>query len=98
MLGPDAPALGHRTVEPRATGLPMPRHLGNAIGHPMPGLDSPGLSHRIASCLELRSTVSASHFALRPAREIFLLTGFYFDGAPVYFEASSANGRLPFAI
>ena len=30
-------------VEPCATGLRVPRHLGNAIGRPMPGLGSPGL-------------------------------------------------------
>ena len=30
-------------LEPHATGLPVPRHLGNAIGHAMPGWDRPGM-------------------------------------------------------
>ena len=29
--GLDSPGLSHRTVEPYATSLPMPGHLGNAI-------------------------------------------------------------------
>ena len=43
MFGLDSPGLGHRAVERCATSLPLPRHLGNAIGHPTPGLDSLGL-------------------------------------------------------
>ena len=31
------------TLEPHAAGLPVPGHLGNAIGQPMTGLDSTGL-------------------------------------------------------
>ena len=38
----DSPGLGHRIVEPYVTGLPQPKHLGNAIGRP-PGLDSLGV-------------------------------------------------------
>ena len=34
-------------LEHYETSLPMPRHSGHAIGHPMPGLDSLGLGHRI---------------------------------------------------
>ena len=30
-------------LEPYVTRRPMPRHLGNATGHPMPGLDQPDL-------------------------------------------------------
>ena len=36
---------------PYATGLPIPRHQGNAIGRQKPGLDSPGLGHRIEELL-----------------------------------------------
>ena len=43
MPGLDSPDLGHRIVEPFATGLPVPEHLGNAIGRPMPDLDLPSL-------------------------------------------------------
>ena len=43
MPGLDSTGLRHRIVEPYATGLPMPRHLGNAFGRPMPGLDLPDL-------------------------------------------------------
>ena len=45
--------------------------MEHAIGHPMLGLDCHGLCHRIASVLELRSTVSSYHVALQPARELF---------------------------
>ena len=31
------------TLDPHATNLLVPRHMGNAIGHQIPGLDSPGL-------------------------------------------------------
>ena len=41
MHGLESPGLGHRIVDPHATGLPVPGHLGNAIG-PVLGLDSPG--------------------------------------------------------
>ena len=30
-------------LEPHATGFPVPRHLGKAIGHAMPGWDRPGM-------------------------------------------------------
>ena len=32
MPGLDSLGLGHRVVEPHATDLPTPGHLGNAIG------------------------------------------------------------------
>ena len=35
------------TLEPHAASLPVPEHLGNATGHPIPGLGSIGLGHRI---------------------------------------------------
>ena len=41
MLGLDSGGMGHRAVEPCATSLPMPRHLGNAIGRPTPSFDLP---------------------------------------------------------
>ena len=60
--------LGFRMVEQFATSLPVPGHLASAIGRPLSGLHSPGLEHRIASFLGLRSMVS-----LQPARELFCL-------------------------
>ena len=39
-------------LEHQVAGLPVPGHLGSAIGRPMPGLDSPGFAHRIAELLE----------------------------------------------
>ena len=69
----DSPTLGHQIVEPCATGLPMPRHLGSAIGQRMPGLDSPGLIGELVSC---RTAASA---------RTLLPTGFDFDDAPVNF-------------
>ena len=39
----DAPGLSHRTLEPDATNLPMPRHQRDATSHSMPGLGSSGL-------------------------------------------------------
>ena len=46
---------------------------GGAIGHPVPGLDSRGLRHQIASLLELRSTVTSFEVALQPAPELLFL-------------------------
>ena len=84
--GPDFPGLRHRTVEPHATRLPMPRHLGNEIW-----LNLPDLSHRIASFLEKRSTLSCHRVEL--LRELFFLPSVDgFDDAPVNFEASTADG------
>ena len=40
-------------LEPYATRLPVPGHLGNAIGRLMPGLGSPDLGHRM-DCRTLR--------------------------------------------
>ena len=48
MSGLGSPGLGLRIVEPYATSLAVPGHLGNAIGRPMSGLGSPGLGHRVA--------------------------------------------------
>ena len=36
-------------LEPCATGVRVPGHLGNASDRPMPGLDSPGLKHQTES-------------------------------------------------
>ena len=49
--------------------------LGNAIGHPKPGLGVPVSGHRTASFLEQRSVVSFSDVALQPARELDSLLG-----------------------
>ena len=46
-------------------------YLGNATGHPMFGVDSPGLSHRIASFLERGSEVNSFGFAPWQVRKLF---------------------------
>ena len=71
MLGLDSLGLGHRTVEPDATGLPVPGHLGNAIGRPMLGLVLLSFDIGLLLFLRLRSTMSSFHVALQPARELF---------------------------
>ena len=56
-------------------------------------LGSPGLGHRLVSFLELRSEVSFSDVALRPARKLFFLSETDFGDAPSNFETSSTEWR-----
>ena len=64
----------------------------------MLGLDLPDLfpiGLRLFLSYDQRSSY---HVALQPAGELLCLTGFDLDDALVYFEASSVDGWLHFAI
>ena len=47
---------------------------------------------------DMRSTVSSSHVALQPARELFLPRGLAYVQASAVRLASAVNGRLLFAL